>query len=80
MYQIACNKYTDAKNKMEEIKEIKKGEKNVILNNNIAVLDIYKVNLKESYDKLVSINNEENKNDIIENSIKIIKDKFNINK
>ena len=65
---------------MEEIKEIKKGEKNVILNNNIAVLDIYKVNLKESYDKLVSINNEENKNDIIENSIKIIKDKFNINK
>ena len=80
LYQIACNKYTDAKNKMEEIKEIKKGEKNVILNNNIAVLDIYKVNLKESYDKLVSINNEENKNDIIENSIKIIKDKFNINK
>ena len=78
--QFACNKYTDAKNKLEEIVEIKKGEKNVILNNNIAILDIYKVNLKDSYDKLVNINNDENKNEIIENTIKIMTDKFNINK
>ena len=77
---MACNKYTDAKKKLEEIIEIKKGEKNVILNNNIAVLDIYKINLKDSYDKLANINNDENKNEIIENTIKIMSDKFNINK
>ena len=77
---MACNKYTDAKKKLEEIIEIKKGENNVILNNNIAVLDLYKFNLKDSYDKLVNINSDENKNERIENTIKIISDKFYINK
>ena len=77
---MACDRYSDAKKKLEEIIEIKKGEKNVILNNNIAMLDIYLINLKDSYDRLVNINNDENKSDIIENTIKIISDKFYVNK
>ena len=77
---MACDRYSDAKKKLEEIIEIKKGEKNVILNNNIAMLDIYLINLKDSYDRLVNINNDENKSEIIENTIKIISDKFYVNK
>ena len=77
---MACDRYSDAKKKLEEIIEIKKGEKNIILNNNIAMLDIYLINLKDSYDRLVNINNDENKNEIIENTIKIISDKFYVNK
>ena len=77
---MACDRYSDAKKKLEEIIEIKKGEKNVILNNNIAMLDIYLINLKDSYDRLVNINNDENKNEIIENTIKVISDKFYVNK
>ena len=77
---MACDRYSDAKKKLEEIIEIKKGEKNIILNNNIAMLDIYLINLKDSYDRLVNINNDENKNEIIENTIKVISDKFYVNK
>ena len=73
--QIAYNNYTEAKKKFEEILELKKDKDNLILNNNIAVLNIYEINLKEGYDKL----NEINKNKKIENinnNIELIQEKF----
>ena len=79
--QMACNKYSDALNKLEEIVEWKKGENNLILNNNIAILNIYKINLNESYKKLESIykdKNNENKHQSIKDTMKIMQDKFNI--
>jgi predicted Zn-dependent protease len=79
--KIANNQYTEAKNKLEEILEIRKEENNVILNYNIGILDIYKTNLKEGYDKLNDIyqdKNNDNKNDYIKDTIKNIKDIFNI--
>ena len=56
MGQIAYNNYTEAKKKFEEILKLKKDKDNLILNNNIAVLNIYEINLKEGYDKLIEIN------------------------
>ena len=74
---LACNQYSEAKNKFEEIAEKRKEENNDILNNNIAVMNLYKNNLKESYDKLFNIY-QENKNEYIKDTINIIQDKFNI--
>jgi len=79
--KIASNQYSEAKNKMEEILETKEEENNVILHYNIGILDIYKTNLKEGYDKLNDIyqdKNNDNKNEYIKDTIKNIKDIFNI--
>ena len=79
--KIASNQYTEAKNKIEEILQTKKEVNNVILHYNIGILDIYKTNLKEGYDKLNDIyqdKNNDNKNEYIKDTIKNIKDIFNI--
>ena len=79
--KIASNQYAEAKNKIEEILGIKKEENNIILHYNIGILDIYKTNLKEGHDKLVDIyhdKNNDNKKEYIKDTIKNIKDIFNI--
>ena len=79
--QIAYNKFTEAKTKFEQIVKIREKENNVILQNNIALLSIYENNLKEGYDKLVSLFKDkasDNKNEKIRENIKIIQEKFNI--
>ena len=79
--QIAYNKFTEAKTKFEEIVKIREKENNVILQNNIALLSIYENNLKEGYDKLVSLFKDkanDNKNEKIRENIKIMQEKFNI--
>lgn len=73
--QIAYNNYTEAKKKFEEILELKKDKDNLILNNNIAVLNIYEINLKEGYDKLIEINKNK-KIENINNNIELIQEKF----
>jgi len=81
--KIAYNKYAEAKNKFEEILELRKNEKdnNIILKNNIALMDIYKTNLEEGYNELNNIYQDktnENKNEYIKDTINNIRDKFNI--
>ena len=81
--EIAYNKYAEAKNKFEEIIELRKNEKdnNIILKNNIALMDIYKTNLEEGYNELNNIYQDktnENKNEYIKDTINNIRDKFNI--
>ena len=79
--QIAYNKFTEAKTKFEEIVKVREKENNVILQNNIALLSIYENNLKEGYDKLVSLFKDkanDNKNEKIRENIKIMQEKFNI--
>ena len=81
--EIAYNKYAEAKNKFEEILELRKNEKdnNIILKNNIALMDIYKTNLEEGYNELNNIYQDktnENKNEYIKDTINNIRDKFNI--
>ena len=79
--QIAYNKFTEAKTKFEQIVKIREKENNVILQNNIALLSIYENNLKEGYDKLVSLFKDkanDNKNEKIRENIKIMQEKFNI--
>ena len=79
--QIAYNKFPEAKTKFEEIVKIREKENNVILQNNIALLSIYENNLKEGYDKLVSLFKDkanDNKNEKIRENIKIMQEKFNI--
>ena len=75
MGQIAYNNYTEAKKKFEEILKLKKDKDNLILNNNIAVLNIYEINLKEGYDKLIEINKNK-KIENINNNIELIQEKF----
>ena len=78
---LAYKQYSEAESKFEKIAENRKEENNVILNNNIAVMNLYKNNLKESYDKLVNIyqeNKNENNNEYIKDTINIMQDKFNI--
>ena len=81
--EIAYNKYAEAKNKFEEILELRKneGDNNIILKNNIALMDIYKTNLEEGYNELNNIYQDktnENKNEYIKDTINNIRDKFNI--
>jgi hypothetical protein len=81
--KIAYNKYAEAKDKFEEILELRKNEKdnNVILKNNIALMNIYKTNLEEGYNELNNIYQDktnENKNEYIKATINNIRDKFNI--
>jgi len=81
--EIAYNKYSEAKNKFEEILELRKneGDNNIILKNNIALMDIYKTNLEEGYNELNNIYQDktnENKNEYIKDTINNIRDKFNI--
>ena len=81
--KIAYNKYAEAKNKFEEILELRKneGDNNIILKNNIALMDIYKTNLEEGYNELNNIYQDktnENKNEYIKDTINNIRDKFNI--
>ena len=81
--KIANNNYSEAKNKFEEILELRKneGDNNIILKNNIALMDIYKTNLEEGYNELNNIYQDktnENKNEYIKDTINNIRDKFNI--
>ena len=74
--KIAYNKYAEAKDKFEEILELRKNEKdnNVILKNNIALMNIYKTNLEEGYNELNNIYQDktnENKNEYIVQQISI---------
>jgi phosphoenolpyruvate phosphomutase len=76
------NQFTEAKKKLEEIVQLKKEENNAILKNNIAIVNIYKNNLKDSYDKLANIyydKNNENKNEIIKDTMNLLEEKFIIN-
>ena len=79
---MAYNQFTEAKKKLEEIVQLKKEENNAILKNNIAIVNIYKNNLKDSYDKLANIyydKNNENKNEIIKDTMNLLEEKFIIN-
>jgi len=81
--KIANNNYSEAKNKFEEILELRKneGDNNIILKNNIALMGIYKTNLEEGYNELNNIYQDktnENKNEYIKDTINNIRDKFNI--
>ena len=76
MNKIALNQYYEAQKKFEEITE-----NNVIINNNIALMNIYTNNLKEGFNELVNMYQDktnDNKNEYIKNTIKNIQDKFNI--
>ena len=79
--KMAFNQFEEANNKFEEILKLRPKENNVILNNNIALLSIYKSNLKEGYESLVNIYQDESngsKNERINDTIKIIQDRFYI--
>ena len=77
--ELAKSKYEESQNLMEEI--LKNDENNILLKNNIAILNVYKNNVKECTDKLVNICREkknESGNEYIKNSIKNIQDKFHL--
>jgi hypothetical protein len=85
MYAEALSELAQCKyNETQDIfKEIQKNEDNPILENNIAVLDIYKNDIKEGFDKLMIIHHEkknDSENEFTKNTIKTIMDKFNIKK
>ncbi len=85
MYAEALSELAQCKyNETQDIfKEIQKNEDNPILENNIAVLDIYKNDIKEGFDKLMLIHHEkknDSENEFTKNTIKTIMEKFNIKK
>lgn len=85
MYAEALSELAQCKyNETQDIfKEILKNENNPILENNIAVLDIYKNDIKEGFDKLMTIHHEkknDSENEFTKNTIKTVIDKFNIKK
>ena len=75
--ELAKSKYDESKNLFEEI--LKNDENNVLIKNNIAILNVYKNNPKECYDKLYSIyQDKKSSNEYIKNTLKTIQEKFNI--
>ena len=75
--ELAKSKYDESKNLFEEI--LKNDENNVLIENNIAILNVYKNNPKECYDKLYSIyQDKKSANEYIKTTLKTIQDKFNI--
>lgn len=85
MYAEALSQLAQCKYKETQdiLKEIQKNENNPILENNIAVLDVYKNDIKEGFDKLMIIHHEkknDSENEFTKNTIKAIMDKFNIKK
>ena len=75
--ELAQSKYDESRNLFQEI--LKNDENNVLIENNIAILNVYKNNPKECYDKLYSIyQDKKSANEYIKTTIKTIQDKFSI--
>lgn len=78
LYQLSFGKIDETKSKLEEIL---KNDDNALIKNNSAILDIYKNNPKECYNKLLPIispNQMDSSNESIRNTINILSEKFNV--
>ena len=76
---IAVCEYDEATTLFQQI--LVNDQNNILLKNNIAIMDIYKNNPRDCYDKLIEIcpdKKNESFNEYIKNTIKSVQDKFNI--